>query len=69
MSKNNKLDDKEVIKQLITFAQKQQVKIKELKYKLHSYQAMEVFDAWKIMGASQEEIKKVLSMLKDVEVL
>lgn len=70
MSKQNKpLDLRKTIEKLIKIVDKQQVQIKELKKLLHVYQSGEVYDTWKVMGASEEEINKVISMLKNVKVL
>lgn len=70
MSKKNKpYDVKKGIANLIKIIEKQNVQIKELKKKLYVYQSGEVYDTWKVMGASEEEINKVISMLKNVKVL
>ncbi len=69
MSKQNKpFDVRKNIEKLIKIIDKQNVQIKELKKKVHVYQASEVYDTWEVMGASKEEINKVISMLKNIEV-
>lgn len=67
-NKNKPFNVKKGISNLIKVIDKQNIKIKELKKKLYVYHAKEVYDTWEDMGASKEDINKVLSMLKNVEV-